>query len=873
MKRFSLPRLLRALALTLLLPLAARAADTPALRQRHNFDANWQFQHGDPSGVSSASLDYARIKDAVIASSRGFLSRDVVPASGVPADLGHEVACTQPAFDDHAWQKLDLPHDWAITGPFDQSLPGETGKLPWVGVGWYRKHFTLPTDTPKDRRTFLDFDGAMAHAVVWCNGQFVGGWPYGYASFRLDLTPFLKTDGSDNVLAVRLDNPPESSRWYPGSGLFRHVWLVQTSPVHVAHWGTMVKTPEVSADKATVRITVTADYDGGVSDRTIADQTAIFEADSQGHPLGSPVATMTTNLSFKVANHNAPGRTSTDDTTTIPHPKLWDLQHPNLYVAVTTLLQDDQPVDRYETVFGVRTLQFTADNGFLLNGQRVQLQGVCDHHDLGALGSALNESALHRQLTRLKDMGCNAIRTSHNPPSPELLDQCDRLGFLVMDEAFDCWKRGKTPNDYHLLWADWHEKDLRALIRRDRNHPSIILWSIGNEVPDQGAPDGPAIAAELTRIAHDEDGGDALSRRTTAACNATESETNDMHKGLDVMGFNYKPTKYNRFHRDHPEQPIIGTETSSCVSTRGFYTFPVSDDKSQGQADFQVSDYDLSAPPWANAPDVDFKGLDDAPFTGGEFVWTGFDYLGEPTPYGDGWHEKQAGKSSAPSRSSYFGIIDLAGFPKDRFYLYQARWRASLPMAHILPDWTWPNRVGQVTPVHVFTSGDEAELFLNGQSLGRKKKGPGEYRLRWDNVKYTPGEVKVVAYKDGQKWATDTVKTASAPAKLSLHAEAPEILADGKDLAFIQVTVTDRDGTPVPRSTNALKFSVTGPAEIVATDNGDATSHVSFQSPECKAFDGKCLVILRPRAGAPGVVTLHAEADGLQGADATLRSR
>ena len=873
MKHAPVPAGLRFLsaALLLILPFALLDAAPPALRQRNNFDADWLFRKGDPAGVSSTSLAYAKIKDAVIASSAGFLDGGSVV---VPATLGQDAACTQPAFDDRTWLHLNLPHDWAITGPFEESLPGETGKLPWQGIGWYRKHFSLPTNPSQDRQTFLDIDGAMAYAIVWCNGRFVGGWPYGYASFRLDLTPFLKTDGSENVLAVRLDNPPQSSRWYPGSGIYRHVWLVQTSPVHVAQWGTAVKTPEVSVAQATVQVRVSTDYDTRASGKTITAEVAIFEADVQGHPVGSPVTTLATNLSFAVPAHSAAGRTSVEGRGIIPHPKLWDLQHPNLYVAITTVAQNGQPVDRDETVFGVRSLEFTADNGFLLNGQRVPLQGVCDHHDLGALGAALNDSALQRQLSRLKDMGCNAIRTSHNPPSPELLDFCDRLGLLIMDESFDCWRTGKTPNDYHLLWRDWHEKDQRALVRRDRNHPSVILWSIGNEIPDQAAPDGPAIAAELTKIVHEEDGGANLSRRTTAACDRTESGFNDFHQGIDVMGFNYKPTEYNRFHQANPHQPVVGTETSSCVSTRGFYTFPVTNDKAGGQADFQVSDYDLYAPPWATPPDAEFKGQDDAPFTCGEFVWTGFDYLGEPTPYGDNWRgKKESSEISSPSRSSYFGIIDLAGFPKNRFYEYQARWRASLPMAHILPDWTWPDRVGQVTPVHVFTSGDEAELFLNGQSLGRKKKAPREYRLRWDDVKYAPGELRVVAYKDGKKWAADAVKTAGAPARIALHAEAPEVLADGRNLAFVEADITDQDGVPVPRAGNRLKFSVSGPAEIVATVNGDATSQAAFQSPACDAFNGKCLVILRPKSGATGPAAVHATSDGLQASDTTVQCR
>ena len=851
----------------LLVPLVTlRAQEAPAPRTRSNFDAGWLFQQGDAPNAGD-TLSYAKIKDAVIASSADFLAKDKPTAVNVPRDLGKSVVWTQPDFDDTAWRKLDLPHDWGIEGKFDQALPGDTGKLPWQGVGWYRKHFTVDA-TAKNRCVFVDFDGAMAYATVWCNGQFVGGWPYGYASFELDVTPFLKV-GGDNVLAVRLENPPKSSRWYPGAGIYRHVWLVETNPLHVAHWGTQVMTLELTPERAVMKIGVSA-LSKAEKATGFKVETSIYASDADGHPVGERVDEVK-ERSDKVVSGESPDFIPVEHS--ITRPKLWDLQHPNLYVAVTTIwsgtgslvLPIDKPLDRVETVFGLRKIEFTADKGFLLNGQRVPLQGVCDHHDLGALGTALNDTALKRQLSILKEMGCNAIRTSHNPPSPELLDDCDRLGLLVMDESFDCWKKGKNPNDYNKLWSDWHEKDLRALVRRDRNHPSVILWSIGNEVPDQGTPEGPALAKELTAIAHDEDGGDALSRRTTAACDRTESGFNDFHKGLDVMGFNYKPTQYNRFHEANPQQPVIGTETSSCVSTRGFYTFPVSEDKAKGQANFQVSDYDLSAPSWANPPDSDFKGLDDAPFTGGEFVWTGFDYLGEPTPYGDDWHKDEPDKGTSPSRSSYFGIIDLAGFPKNRYYEYQARWRPELPMAHILPDWTWPDRVGQVTPIHVFTSGDEAELFLNGESLGRKKKGPREYRLRWDDVKYAPGEVKVVAYKDGKEWATDTVKTAGEPVRVSLVAE-DETMHGG--IAYLDATLVDKDGTPVPHASNKIKFTVVGQGEFVATDNGDATSHESFQAHECRAFNGKCLVIIRAKEGASRSSMVRAESDGLQAGEA-----
>ena len=870
------------LASLLFSPDPVRADETP-LRKKTNFDADWRFLKGDPAGTSSEALGYGKIKDAVIASSAGFLTRDALPHASVPAELGVEVPCTQPGFDDEAWRRLSLPHDWAIEGPFDQKLPGDTGKLPWQGVGWYRKHFIAPADLVGGGRTFLDIDGAMAYSAVWCNGKFVGGWPYGYASFELDLTPFLKPDG-ENVLAIRLDNPPRSSRWYPGSGIYRHVWLLQTAPVHVSQWGTAVKTPEVSGDHAVVTVDTTLENRSG-AEATLEVKTAIYPAAGNRGTPDRPVAE-TTSATVTLPSD---GRCTSPARITLPHPALWNLDSPSLYEAVTTISQNGHPVDRFGTTFGVREIKFTADNGFLLNGKRVPLQGVCDHHDLGALGAALNDSALKRQILRLKEFGCNAIRTSHNPPSPELLDLCDRLGMVVMDEAFDCWKLAKNPNDYHVLFADWHEKDLRALVRRDRNHPCVVLWSIGNEIPEQGTPQGPAMAAELTAIAHDEDGGADRSRPTTSACNNAKSGYDDFHKGIDVMGFNYKPNEYNKFRASNPLQPVISTESASAVSSRGFYVFPVSPSLKDAEADFQVSEYCLGAPGWATPPDAEFKGQDDAPFTGGEFVWTGFDYLGEPTPYNADTTNllnfqdpiekekmarqlKELGKLLVPSRSSYFGIVDLAGFPKDRFYLYQARWRPALPMAHILPHWTWPERVGQVTPVHVFTSGDEAELFLNGQSLGRKKRGPREYRLRWDDVRYAPGEVRVIAYKDGKEWATDTVKTAGAPTKIALTAEAREVHADGAEMAFVDAVVLDKEGVAVPRADPVLNFSVSGPAEIVATDNGDATSHRSFQAHECPAFDGKCLVILRTQRGKAGKITVHVEADGLQAADAEVES-
>lgn len=868
------------LASPLSLVAAAGPSDaSPALFARVSFDAGWRFQKGDPTGLGDA-LAYSKIKNWITATGDDLLNpmdaRPVRPAG----NLGGSVPYVQAGFNDSAWRKLNLPHDWGIEGPFEQALPGDTGKLPWAGVGWYRKHFTTqPAQT--GQRLYLDIDGAMAYSAVWLNGQFVGGWPYGYTSFRLDLTPYVKW-GAENLIAIRLDNPPDSSRWYPGSGIYRNVWLLETAAVHVAHWGTFVTTPEISKDAATVNVDYVIENDS--PDKIEASvSTRIYELGADDRPAASAVAT-----SDSVLVDIDPARSRTvagSSLLTIARPRLWDLQHPNRYVAITTVDQGGRIVDRYETPFGIRTIRFDADKGFLLNGEHVKINGVCDHHDLGALGTAVNSRALERQVQLLKEMGCNAIRTSHNPPAPELLDICDRLGMLVMDEAFDCWRIGKRPNDYHLLFDDWSEKDLRALVRRDRNHPSVILWSIGNEIPEQGRPDGWKLAAHLAGIVREED----RTRPVTSACSYLDAGYNGFETALDVLGYNYKPTEYKPFHAQHPNIPVFGSETASCISSRGEYFFPVSDNKADGRANFQVSSYDLYAPPWAWPPDVEFKGLDEAPFAAGEFVWTGFDYLGEPTPYNSdstvllnfsdpterakmAQELKALGKITVPSRSSYFGILDLAGFKKDRFYLYQARWRPDFPMAHILPHWNWPERVGQVTPVFVYTSGDEAELFLNGRSLGRKKMEPLQYRLRWDDVKYEPGELKVIAYKHGRKWAEDIVKTTGPAARIALAADRTAIKADGSDLSFVTVTIADASGLLVPRSDNLVKFALSGPGEIVAVDNGDATSFESFQAHEHHAFNGLVLVIVRTEAGKPGVITLKAQSDGLTSAEITLQS-
>lgn len=782
-------------------------------------------------------------------------------------------------FDETGWRKLDVPHDWGIEGPFRDDLPNDTGKLPWKGIGWYRKHFTVPAGD-QGKCLFINFDGAMANAKVWLNGEYVGTWPYGYQAFRLELTPFVNF-GAENVLAVRLDTARWGSRWYPGAGLYRNVWLVKTAPVHVAHWGVYITTPKVSAEEATVEISTTIE-NSSAAGAGVSANTEIFALDGQWRKAGEPVARQ----GRKQTSPLLPAGTNRMDRTvlTVRKPNLWSVEAPHLYVAVTTLRQDGKAVDVVETTFGIRSIEFTAREGFKLNGRRVQLQGTCNHHDLGPLGAALNVRALERQLEILKEMGNNALRTSHNPPAPELLELADRMGFLVQCEAFDCWRTGKTGNDYSRLFDQWHEKDLQAMVRRERNHPSVIMWSIGNEIHEQN---GPTLAKQLRDIVHAED----PTRPVTAGCNNPRAGYNGFQQAVDVFGLNYHLGDYGKFlgFAGNENKPVHGSETSSCISSRGEYFFPPRRG-TDSRVNFQVSSYDVDAPPWAQTPDETFAALDQNPAFLGEFVWTGFDYLGEPTPYNSDVSNllnfqdpaqraamkkqlEELGKIKVPSASSYFGILDLCGFKKDRFYSYQARWRPELPMAHIFPHWNWPERVGQVTPVHVYTSGDEAELFLNGKSLGRKKKGRLEYRLRWDDVVYAPGELRVVAYRAGKEWAKDVVKTTGPAAKLLLAADRAAIRADGQDLSFITVTIADQEGLMVPRTHNLVKFELSGPGEIVAVGNGDAASHEPFQAKQRRAFNGLCQVIVRASPGQAGRITLKAAADNLTNAEIVVTSQ
>ena len=807
---------------------------------------------------------------------------------------------------------LDLPHDWGVEGAFRQEYPGESGKLPWWGKAVYRKSLEISEEELSTKDIDLEIDGAMSHATVEVNGIDLGGWPYGYASFAVRLNPALKA--GENEIVVRLDNPEESSRWYPGGGIYRNVWITKTNKTSVARWGTYITTDirnitvfeqprKVDFDSveklrrfpveklrrfspprktwtnadADITLRVTLKHAGektvGMIRTQIIYQDSFFQ-DGQRVTVDRVLA------ESRNIEYIEDGKTIIQ-TFELPHAALWTLEKPTMYLARTTVETPDEVLDKYETPFGIRQAEWKAD-GFYLNGEKTFLKGVCLHHDAGALGAVWNDDAWVRRLKMLKEMGCNAIRTSHNPPAPEFLDLCDRMGFLVMDELTDTWTVPKKAHGYAELFDEWAEKDLVAMIRRDRNHPSVILWSIGNECGEQGDSTKWWIPRMLTDICHRED-----PTRPTSAGNDNPWAASQGYAGtIDTYGFNYKPHLYAEFVKNHPGQPVFGSETASCISTRGYYRFPVEEEKGKGwamEAPFQVSSYDLYAPGWASKPDYEWEYEDVVPECAGEFVWTGYDYLGEPTPFNmdpsvltnfhteeereafkrmvAGWGQEIA-SVPLPSRSSYFGIIDLAGFPKDRYWLYQARWRPDLPMVHVLPHWTWPGCEGQVTPIHVYTSGDEAELFINGVSQGRKAREG--YRIRWDDTVYQPGTVKVVAYKDGRLWAETEIRTAGKASQTTLGVDYA-----GEDLTFVTTRILDKAGRDVPTADNLLTFKVSGPGKLLATDAGDPTSHTPFYSPKIKAFNGLCSAIVR-RTG-PGNITVSVSGEGVSSSKITLK--
>jgi beta-galactosidase len=775
---------------------------------------------------------------------------------------GDHPEAIQPAFNDAQWESVTVPHDWAITGPFDGNndmqkvqivqngeqeatmKAGRTGGLPFIGTGWYRLSFTVPALQPGKKAVLL-FDGAMSNAVVYVNGKKVGNWPYGYNSFSFDITPFIHSKGT-NTLAVGLENFEQASRWYPGAGLYRNVHLIVTNDTHVPVWGTYITTPVVNNTQATVQLLTTVDKTA--KGKTVEVRTDLLNAD------GQKVATATTRLSAD--------STIARQQFTITQPALWSPETPSLYKAVTRLYEGAQLKDEYETPFGIRTIEYKAGKGFLLNGQVRKFKGVCNHHDLGPLGAAINTSALRRQIRLLKDMGCDAIRTSHNMPAPELVKLCDEMGILLMVESFDEWKAPKVKNGYSLYFDEWVEKDLVNMVHHYRNNPSNIMWSIGNEVPDQSSPDGKDIARRLQDIVHHED----PTRPVTVGMDRIDDAINKGFAAvLDIPGFNYKPQRYPEAHSKLPQGFLMGSETASTVSSRGVYKFPLAFHKGKAYDDNQCSSYDFEACSWSQVPDDEFVQQDDLDYVIGEFVWTGFDYLGEPTPYDSKW----------PSHSSYFGIFDLAGIPKDRFYLYKSKWNTQQATLHLLPHWTWPGREGDTTPVFCYTSYPSAELFVNGKSMGRLSKDTSShqsrYRLMWKDVVYQPGTIRVVAYdSNGKTVAEDSVRTAGAPHHIVLETDRSGLSPDGKDLAYITASIVDKDGNLCPFATNQLHFKVAGAGNFKAVANGDATCLEPFQLPQMKAFSGK-LVFLVQSAEKAGTINASAEAENLQAGSCSIK--
>jgi len=781
----------------------------------------------------------------------------------------------QSSFNDDKWQTVTVPHDWAIYGPFDpyydlqsvaisqdgqkDALPhaGRTGGLPFVGVGWYRLKLDIPQLTSGKKISIL-FDGAMSNANVYVNGKKVGNWPYGYNSFYFDITDYVEI-GKTNTLAVRLENLPQSSRWYPGAGLYRNVHLIITEDVHIPIWGTQITTPKVSKEFAKVELKTKINRPSNIPVERYSLVTEIW------NPNG-----------MRILETRTPLNPFNDDfflqEAIIQTPRLWSPDSPEIYRAVSRLYDGETLKDEYTTTFGIRSLEIIPDKGFFLNGEKIMFKGVCNHHDLGPLGAAVNDAAIRRQLRILKDMGCNAIRTSHNMPAPELIKACDEMGFMVMPETFDEWKTPKMKNGYNLYFDEWAEKDLVNLIRNYRNNPSVVMWCIGNEVPDQNKEEGNKLARFLQDICHRED----PTRPVTNGLDQGKTViANNFAATMDVVGFNYRLFVYQEAYAKLPQQIILGSETASTVSSRGVYKFPVERRSMAKYEDHQNTGYDLEHCDWSNLPEDDFIHQEDLPYCIGEFVWTGFDYLGEPTPYYTDW----------PSHSSLFGIIDLAGIPKDRYYLYRSHWNKAERTLHILPHWTWPGREGQVTPVFVYTNYPSAELFINGksqdirtkdlsvelnasdteaarESLERQKR----YRLMWMETVYEPGTIKVVAYdSSGNAVAEKEVHTAGKPYRIELSADRTRISADSKDLSFINVKVVDKNGNLCPDASHKINFNVRGEGKYKAAANGDATSLELFHLPEMSLFKGQLTAILQS-TDKPGVMFLEASAPGVRGA-------
>ncbi|MDB3977174.1 DUF4982 domain-containing protein [Flavobacteriaceae bacterium] len=779
------------------------------------------------------------------------------------------------SFDDSSWRNQNLPHDWAIEGPFDVQYNARCGGLPFHGEGWYRKSFNISKNA-KGKHVTVHFDGAMYNAKIWLNGVLIGHRPNGYIGFSVDLSEHLNY-GGENLIAVQLTPEDLSSRWYPGAGIYRNTWLEINNPVHVAKWGTFITTPTITDELANINIQTEIENTTSIN-KTITIQTQIFSKENQ------ELSTVSETISVKKNEISIVNQSSE-----IVNPKLWGLQSPYLYRAETKLFEKGNLIDTYNTTFGVRTIKYGSDFGFKLNDKPTKFQGVCLHHDLGPLGTAVNKRATERQLEIMQDMGVNAIRTSHNPPSPEQVELCDQMGLMIQIEAFDMWEKPKVENGYSKFFNQWHQQDLRDMIRAFRNSPSVVMWSIGNEILEQSDKiNGKRIANELALICKQED----PTRPTTAGFNYYPAPIkNGLADAIDLVGWNYKPRKYKEIIDQQPDWVIYGSETSSTVSSRGVYHLPI--EKYKLHESLQITSYDLIGPPWAYPPDIEFESLENNPNNLGEFIWTGFDYLGEPTPFG-GKDNSTNGywNGDWPARSSYFGAVDLCGLPKDRFYLYQSQWTTK-PMVHVLPHWNWEGMEGKEIPVFSYTNCDEVELFVNGKSYGKKIKGIDKtpipinfidweggryqgdfmspYRLHW-NVPYQAGEIKVVGFIDGKKVTEKQIKTAGKPARIELIADRDLIKSDGEDMVFVTVRVVDKEGNLCPNSDNLINFEIEGQGAIVAVGNGNAATTEHFQSNKRKAFSGQCMVFIKASKDA-GLINLKATSDGLAEAQVQVQTK
>lgn len=796
-------------------------------------------------------------------------------------NLGDSAAYSQPDFNDSSWRSLNLPHDWAIEGDFSKENPSGTGggALPG-GIGWYRKTFTVP-GYKEGEKVYIDFDGAYMNTTVYINGHELGTRPYGYASFSYDITPWLKE--GDNVIAVKVDNSDQpNSRWYSGCGIYRHVWLRKLDAIHVAQWGTYVTTSDITPDSATVNIATTVD-NTSATDAEVTLTTRVID------PQGKVAATVT------ASDNIAAGKSATvNQSARVADPQLWSLDNPALYSVVTDVAVGGKTVDTYQTTTGIRTIEFTADKGFFLNGEQVKINGVCMHHDLGALGAAVNTRAIRRQLEILQEMGVNAYRASHNPPAPEVLALCDSMGILVMDEAFDMWRKRKTERDYARFFDEWHERDLTDLVTRDRNHPSIIMWSIGNEVLEQwsdAAADTLSLeeANLILNFGHGADklakDGDEMSvnsmltakladivkqldptRPVTAGMNEPNPGNHLIKSGaLDIIGLNYHDEWYDDAEKNYPGKPLLGSETVSALMTRGYYKNPSDSiiiapkrwDIPYEDPSFACSAYDNEHVPWGTTHENSLRRMKDDRVMG-QFIWTGFDYIGEPTPYG--W----------PARSSYFGIVDLAGFPKDVYYMYQSEWRPDKTVLHLFPHWNWtPGQT--VDLLAYYNNADEVELFVNGKSQGVRSKGDGEYHVMW-RVPFEPGTIKAVSRKAGKTVAEQVINTAGEPAQIRLTPDRATIAADGNDLSFVTVEILDSEGNLCPTAVNEVTFTVEGAGQNEGVDNGNPISLERFKADSRKAMAGKALLIVRNN-GKKGDINVKAVSPGLSDATVTLKAK